>query len=186
MSRKARCGDSRANCSIGAGASASHADIVVDHLLEADAMGLRSHGFMRVPQYLAEIASAEIDPAAAAAIASTAPGRAEVDGGRGFGQVVGSAMADEAIRTRRADRCLLRCRPPYGPYGTHRRLCGEDCAERRRRDRRVQRAAQRTLGRALRWPRKAGSLPIRSPSRPQAPAGRRSRRIFRRASRQRA
>jgi uncharacterized oxidoreductase len=83
---------------IGAGASASHADIVVDHLLEADAMGLRSHGFMRMPQYLAEIASAEIDPAAAAAIASTAPGRAEVDGGRGFGQVVGSAMADEAIR----------------------------------------------------------------------------------------
>jgi hydroxycarboxylate dehydrogenase B len=80
------------------GASAAHADIVVDHLLEADAMGLRSHGFMRVPQYLAEIKTGEINPRAAPRIAPSSPGRASVDGERGFGQVVGRAMAEEAAR----------------------------------------------------------------------------------------
>ena len=80
------------------GASADHADVVVEHLLEADAMGLRSHGVMRVPQYLAEIKTGEIDPQAAPRIAQSSPGRAAVDGGKGFGQVVGHAMADEAVR----------------------------------------------------------------------------------------
>ena len=84
-----------------AGATEAHAKIVADHLLEADTMGLRSHGFMRLPQYLAEITSGEIDPAAKAAIRRLAPGRAEVDGGRGFGQVVGTAIADTAIRLAR-------------------------------------------------------------------------------------
>jgi LDH2 family malate/lactate/ureidoglycolate dehydrogenase len=84
-----------------AGATEGHANTVVDHLLEADAMGLRSHGFMRLPQYLAEIASGEIDPAAEPALRGLAPGRAEVDGGRGFGQVVGAAIADAAIRLAR-------------------------------------------------------------------------------------
>jgi len=86
---------------VAAGASLAHAEIVVDHLFEADAMGLRSHGFMRVPQYLSEIASGEIDPLAAPAIEHGASGRAEVDGQRGFGQVVGAAMAREAARLAR-------------------------------------------------------------------------------------
>jgi uncharacterized oxidoreductase len=80
------------------GASAEHADIVVDHLFEAERMGLRSHGFMRVPQYLAEIKSGEIDPVLTPRIVQTGLGRAAVDGCRGFGQVVGRAMAEEAIR----------------------------------------------------------------------------------------
>jgi LDH2 family malate/lactate/ureidoglycolate dehydrogenase len=80
------------------GASPEHADIVVDHLLEAERMGLKSHGLMRVPQYLAEIKSGETDPRVTPRIVRTGLGRATVDGCRGFGQVVGRAMAEEAVR----------------------------------------------------------------------------------------
>jgi uncharacterized oxidoreductase len=83
---------------IGQGASINHADIVVDHLIEADAMGLKSHGMIRVPQYLADIASGGIDPQATPRFVRSAPALATVDGGRAFGQVVGQAMADEAVR----------------------------------------------------------------------------------------
>ncbi len=81
-----------------AGATPGHAQIVVDHLLEADAMGLRSHGVMRVPQYLDDVAAGATLPAAVPTIDRFAPGRAAVDGNLGFGQVVGMAMAEEAVR----------------------------------------------------------------------------------------
>jgi LDH2 family malate/lactate/ureidoglycolate dehydrogenase len=84
-----------------AGAPKDNAAVVIDHLLEADAMGLRSHGVMRIPQYLDDIAAGGIAPAAAPAFTRTAPGRALVDGGKGFGQVVGVAMAREAVRLAR-------------------------------------------------------------------------------------
>jgi LDH2 family malate/lactate/ureidoglycolate dehydrogenase len=47
-----------------AGAPPEHARIVVEHLIAASAMGLHSHGIMRVPQYLAEIEAEVIDPGA--------------------------------------------------------------------------------------------------------------------------
>jgi hydroxycarboxylate dehydrogenase B len=80
------------------GATADHAGAVVDHLIEADTMGLKSHGVMRIPQYLEDIAAGGIDPVAAPVFAQAAPGRAACDGNRGFGQVVGQAMAHEAVR----------------------------------------------------------------------------------------
>ena len=80
-----------------AGATPEHAAIVVDHLIEADTMGLKSHGVMRVPQYIEDIANGGIDPVAAPAIRTIAPGRAAADGTRGFGQVVGVAMAKTAV-----------------------------------------------------------------------------------------
>ena len=61
-------------------------------------MGFRSHGVMRIPQYLAEIASREVDPAAQPQIETLMPGRSHVDGRRGFGQVVGVRMAGEVVR----------------------------------------------------------------------------------------
>jgi hydroxycarboxylate dehydrogenase B len=82
---------------VAAGAPMRTAGIVVSHLLEADAMGLPSHGFMRVPQYLGDVTDGSTDPSAMPHIVRTAPGRAEVDGRRGFGQVVGAAMAEEAV-----------------------------------------------------------------------------------------
>jgi LDH2 family malate/lactate/ureidoglycolate dehydrogenase len=85
-----------------AGTPAQHAEIVIQHLLEADAMGLRSHGVMRVPQYLEDVATKATLPAATPTITSVAPGRAAVDGNLGFGQVVGMAMAEETVRLARA------------------------------------------------------------------------------------
>ncbi len=85
-----------------AGAPEAAARTVVGHLIEADAMGLRSHGMMRIPQYLGDVARGETDPAAAPSIVRLAPGRGLVEGNRGFGQVVGLAMANEAVALARA------------------------------------------------------------------------------------
>jgi uncharacterized oxidoreductase len=79
------------------GTPAAHAAQVVDHLLEADAMGLRSHGIIRLPQYLDDVGRGETRPAAVPRFASRAAGRADCDGGWAFGQVVGAAMARRAV-----------------------------------------------------------------------------------------
>jgi hydroxycarboxylate dehydrogenase B len=81
-----------------AGAPPEHASVVTNHLIEADTMGLPSHGIMRIPQYLEEIALGGIVPGAVPAIDIRRPGRAMADGGRGFGQVVGQFMANEASK----------------------------------------------------------------------------------------
>jgi len=72
--------------------------VVSLHLVEADAMGLKSHGVMRVPQYLDEMTAGAINPGALPTVTRLAPGRARIDGDKGFGQVVGMAMAEEAVR----------------------------------------------------------------------------------------
>jgi len=80
-----------------AGAPPKHAQIVMDHLVASSAMGLHSHGVMRIPQYLAEVASGIIAPAAEPAIVQSGASRLRVDGGRGFGQVIGTRMVDALI-----------------------------------------------------------------------------------------
>jgi uncharacterized oxidoreductase len=76
------------------GATADHARIVMDHLITSSAMGLHSHGVMRVPQYLAEMRSGIINAAARPRAEQTAPARLHMDGERGFGQVVGMLMVE--------------------------------------------------------------------------------------------
>jgi hydroxycarboxylate dehydrogenase B len=80
-----------------AGASPNHARIVMDHLVDSSAMDIHSHGVMRIPQYLAEIASGIIDPRAEPKIKKMAPSRLAVDGRRGFGQVVGMLMIEALV-----------------------------------------------------------------------------------------
>ena len=87
---------------IRAGASAEHARIVMEHLVSSSAMGLHSHGVMRIPQYLAEIAAGIIDPDAEPGISHDRVSRLNVDGRRGFGQVVGMRMVDALIPVARA------------------------------------------------------------------------------------
>jgi LDH2 family malate/lactate/ureidoglycolate dehydrogenase len=84
-----------------AGATQAGAAVVIEHLVTAEAMGLRSHGVLRIPQYLDDIASGGIDPAAVPVITAPAPGRAVCDGNKCFGQVAGMAMAEEAVRRAR-------------------------------------------------------------------------------------
>jgi uncharacterized oxidoreductase len=85
-----------------AGALPDHARIVVEHLVDSSAMGLHSHGVMRIPQYLAEIEAGIIDPRAAPKVIQTAPSRLTVDGERGFGQVVGMLMVEALAPAARA------------------------------------------------------------------------------------
>jgi uncharacterized oxidoreductase len=80
-----------------AGAPRRHAEIVMDHLVTSSAMHLHSHGIIRVPQYLEEIRSGIIDPAAEPKIEKTAASRLSVEGRRGFGQVVGMEMVEALI-----------------------------------------------------------------------------------------
>ena len=85
-----------------AGALPEHAQIVVEHLVAASAMGLHSHGIVRIPQYLAEIESGIIDPSAEPEIGQTGTSRLSVDGRRGFGQVVGMRMVEALAPVARA------------------------------------------------------------------------------------
>jgi LDH2 family malate/lactate/ureidoglycolate dehydrogenase len=84
------------------GAPPRHAQIVMEHLVTSSAMGLHSHGVMRVPQYLAEIESGTINPGAKPAIVETSTSRLAVDGRRGFGQVVGMVMVEALVPVARS------------------------------------------------------------------------------------
>jgi LDH2 family malate/lactate/ureidoglycolate dehydrogenase len=81
------------------GATADNGRQVAEHLVEASAAGVSSHGLMRVPQYLDEIASGEIDPAATPAEPGDggAGARWAVDGRCTFGQVAGNWAAQRAV-----------------------------------------------------------------------------------------
>ncbi|MFN8620743.1 MAG: Ldh family oxidoreductase [Chloroflexota bacterium] len=80
-----------------AGATPAAARTVMDHLADASAMGLHSHGLIRIPQYLRDIATGEIDPAAVPGITRVTPTRLRVEANHGFGQVVGLAMVDALV-----------------------------------------------------------------------------------------
>jgi uncharacterized oxidoreductase len=76
------------------GATAEHARIVAGHLVEADSRGVRSHGTIRLLQYVEEIRRGELDPSTQPTV-EVRRGQISVDGNRMFGQVVGTVMADE-------------------------------------------------------------------------------------------
>jgi hydroxycarboxylate dehydrogenase B len=76
------------------GAPAEHARIVAQHLVEADSRGVRSHGTIRLLQYVEEIRTGELDPSARSTV-EVRRGQIHVDGNRTFGQVVGTVMVGE-------------------------------------------------------------------------------------------
>jgi len=76
------------------GATAKHARIVAGHLVEADSRGVRSHGTVRLLQYVEEIRRGELDPSAQPTV-EVRRGQIFVDGNRTFGQVVGTVMVEE-------------------------------------------------------------------------------------------
>lgn len=79
-----------------AGADRRSAHIVASHLLDANASGHDSHGVIRVPDYLRDIASGALDPAATPETRQIAPNVARIDGHWGFGQIAGRAGAEVA------------------------------------------------------------------------------------------
>jgi hydroxycarboxylate dehydrogenase B len=78
-----------------AGADAGNALVVAEHLVGSDARGVHSHGLLRVPQYVAELESGEIDGLATPTVSSVHGGRVAIDGRRSFGQVAGRLAVAE-------------------------------------------------------------------------------------------
>ena len=79
---------------VGYGASTADAKVVAEHLVDSERVGLPSHGLVRVPQYVDEVVSGDIDPAAVPTVHQQLAGRVDIDGRRCFGQVA----ADQAVR----------------------------------------------------------------------------------------
>jgi hydroxycarboxylate dehydrogenase B len=80
-----------------AGAGTDNAAVVAQHLVEANVAGHDSHGIIRVPEYLRDIAGGRLDPAAVPTVHTTSAVAARVDGNWGFGQVAARAATDVGI-----------------------------------------------------------------------------------------
>jgi len=96
-----RAVDVAASLLVNYGASGENARIVAEHLVDAERVGLPSHGLLRLPQYIDEISAGEIDPAAIPVHRDLGT-RVAMDGRRCFGQVAaelavghGARLADE-------------------------------------------------------------------------------------------
>ncbi|MAE61150.1 MAG: hypothetical protein CMJ49_07320 [Planctomycetaceae bacterium] len=79
------------------GAPGDQARTVADMLIDADLMGLPSHGLQRVIQYVHDARQGAIKPGAEIIIDRRSPTTALVDGQWNFGQVVASRATQQAI-----------------------------------------------------------------------------------------
>jgi uncharacterized oxidoreductase len=91
-----------------AGSSPEEAGIVTDHLVDANLKGHDSHGVIRAAKYADWIAAGELIPNRHAEIVSDRAAIVVVDGGFGYGQVIGKeAMQLGAERARRNGLCAI-------------------------------------------------------------------------------
>jgi len=81
-----------------AGATPDEARLVSDSLVEANLAGHDSHGIMRIPEYVRWMEQKLVTVGAHIKITKEADSFAVVDGGWGFGQVVGREAMEVAIR----------------------------------------------------------------------------------------
>jgi LDH2 family malate/lactate/ureidoglycolate dehydrogenase len=84
------------NLLAGAGASPDNARVVAEHLVASDLRGVHTHGLLRVPQYVAELGSGEINGKARPAIVRRQHGLVLLDGQGSFGQVAARRAVGEA------------------------------------------------------------------------------------------
>lgn len=105
-----------------AGAAEPDARILADHLVDANLAGHDSHGVGMLPTYVRAIRGGALDPRARARIDDRGGSVLAVDGGRGFGQVVGrEATAAGVERARSAGLALVALRNSghVGRVGTY-------------------------------------------------------------------
>lgn len=80
-----------------AGLSVDDAEISTRILVEADMMGLNTHGVVRIPAYANRLRSGGVDPNAAIDVEQKSPSLAIVDGDNGLGTVIGSKALEAAL-----------------------------------------------------------------------------------------
>jgi uncharacterized oxidoreductase len=84
------------------GAPDDHAAWIAALLVRANLRGHESHGVIRIPQYWGWVQQGQVDPKSPLAVTAETPVTAQVDGGRGFGQVVARRGMELAIAKCRA------------------------------------------------------------------------------------
>ncbi len=94
-----------------AGSQAREAQLVADHLIDANLAGHDSHGVIRIPKYLDWHARGLVLANQHATVVKESPCHAVVDGNFGYGQVIGREAMEIAIaRARGAGVCALAIR----------------------------------------------------------------------------
>ncbi len=109
-----------------AGAPAELAAIVAEHLVDANLAGHDSHGVLRVLQYVEAIDSGLIAPAAEMTVVDRFAAGAVVDGGGGFGQVIGrqaTLLAMEIARDSGVGAVTVHHCHHTGRIGTYTEMC---------------------------------------------------------------
>jgi LDH2 family malate/lactate/ureidoglycolate dehydrogenase len=94
------------------GATDCEADIVANHLVDADLAGVDSHGVIRVPEYVDKISGVSrtgfrIVPNAKITVERESSTTLAVDGGSGFGQVVARKITTLAIEKAKSSGICL-------------------------------------------------------------------------------
>src|SRR3954452_13824334 len=84
-----------------AGTEQAAADVVAADLLEANLQGHDSHGVQLAPRYVLNVLAGKLKPDATAEVVRRDGAIIVVDGGMGFGQVVGRQAMDLAIAAAR-------------------------------------------------------------------------------------
>ncbi len=92
---------------IAAGSPPVDAAVVADHLVDANLLGVDSHGLIRIPQYVTEIRKGEIHPAAPVKVTKETETTAAVDCGWNFGQV--GAMRAMEVAIGKAKKSFTAC-----------------------------------------------------------------------------
>ncbi len=108
----------------GFGSSDDEIDVVATHLVDANLTGHDSHGIGILPRYAGAYQESGLNPNAHVRTLLDAGAMLRLDGGAGFGQVIGRRGDGAGHRTGQAMRLLHRGARQLAPPGSHRRLGG--------------------------------------------------------------
>ena len=82
---------------VAAGVERDEAGIVAEHLVQANLVGHDSHGVLRIPEYLAWMEAGDVVPGQHISITQETEVLAVMEGGWGFGQVIGLEAIEVAM-----------------------------------------------------------------------------------------
>ena len=102
------------------GMQEDYASLLAASLVDADLHGVSTHGVVRVPGYIAQLRSGDVDPHATVALEQRAASAALVDGGGTFGAIAGSLAVEwgvECARTTGIAMCGARNVAHFGAAG---------------------------------------------------------------------
>jgi uncharacterized oxidoreductase len=109
-----------------AGSAESEAEIIADHLVEANLKGHDSHGVGMIPSYLRNLDGGKVKPNEPGHIVNDSGSMVVYDGERGYGQIVARAATELAIeraKTNGVAVVALRNAHHIGRVGTYGELC---------------------------------------------------------------